>query len=239
MRGAPGLATLGLATVLGLVACAGGPTTVDAARARNLEYVEGEATALGERHPERFVVIQRGGLAAAATAADDAVRAAERREAAPLHRYVFRPGDEGKRAYRMTFLPTGGVVVGRRFFEAFRARASWRPGKPLVVERLGTRRELDLEQTPRLGLIVETLDREQEIVISAVMDLDFDGALLIEPATAEALGLERFEIPGDADVQVALGRPFRARRALALVHVPLLQLDAVVEIAFETAPDKP
>lgn len=227
------------ALVLGLAACAGGPVTVEGARDRNRQFVEIAARRLRESHARRYVVVQEGDVAAAATAADDAVRAAERRKAAPLHRFVFRPGDEGERAYRMAFMPTGGVVVGRRFFETFGARASWRPGKPLVVERLGTRRELDLAETPRLDLRVETLDREGDTRLSAVVDLDFDGALLVPPEIARELGLERFEIPGDVDVQVALGRPFRARRALVLAHVPLLRFAAPVEVAFETPPDTP
>jgi hypothetical protein len=228
-----------LALLLGatLAACAGGPTTVEEARGRNLAFVESGSSHLASRYARRVVVVQQGGLAAAASAPDDAVRAAERKAPAPLHRFVFRPGDEGERQYSMAFMPTGGVVAGRRLFEGLGARASWRPGKPLVVERLGTRRELDLERVPRLEIEVETLDRERTRTLLAVVDLDFDGVLLVPQEAAAEMGLERFEIPGSADVQVALGRPFFARRALVLVRVPVLHLGAPMEAAFESRPD--
>ncbi len=216
--------------------CASGDATRDAARRRGLEFVEAEGRRLDKEHADRYVVVQEGRLAASASAPDDALRAAERTETTPLHRFVFRPADRGDRVYRMAYMPTGGVVVGRRFFDALRARATWTAGRPLVIEHLGVRREVDLERTPRLEIEVTTLDQEHRRTLSAVVDLAFDGALLVPEELAVQLEAHLFEVPGRTEVQVALGRPFAARRALVFARVPRLGLGADVEIVFETRP---
>ena len=236
MRGAP-LPALLLA--LAAAACAGPPRTVEGQREESLGAVEGHERSLAERHGSRFVVVQRGQVVAAASLADDAVRAAERRAPPWEHRFVFRPGDEGPRLHRLAFLPEGGVVAGRGFFEDLGVAVSWRAGQPLVLDRLGRRREVDLLATPRLEIVLRTLDRERSVTLEAAVDPDFDGPLLLPPELARTLELHRFEIPGHAEVQVALGRPFAARRAHVLAELPLLGQRGPVEVVYETAPPAP
>lgn len=131
----------------------------------------------------------------------------------------------------MAFLPDGGLVAGQAFVAALRATASWSPGQQLVLERLGRRREMG--EAPRLAIEVETLDREHRETLDVVFDPDFDGSLVLPAAVAQRLRLHLFEVPGRADVQVALGRPFEARRAMVLVRISAIDAAGPVEALFE------
>jgi hypothetical protein len=66
------------------------------------------------------------------------------------------------------------------------------------------------------------------------VDPDFDGGLLVPREVAAEFGLERFEVPGLADVQVAMGRPFRAHRATVLARIAELAASGPAEALFET-----
>ncbi len=216
--------------------CSSTPRTADAAREQNLEAVAARGAWIDAQDARKFIVVQDAEVVAATTAPDDAIRAAERRRQAPLHRFVFRRGDRGERLYRMAFLPEGGIVAGTRFLRDLGLAATWQPGKPLVLERRGRRREAEVGGAPSLDVALETLDRETRIEVPVVLDLDFDGGLLLDLATAERLRLSLFELPGVAEVNVALGRPFTARRGHVLAHVQETGATAPVEVLWEMPP---
>jgi len=181
----------------------------------------------------KYVVVQDGDVAATATLADDAVRLAAEKSPTPAHRFVFRPAERGTPNYRMAFLAEGGVVVGRRFLEALGLEAVGAPGRASVVRAKGARTGFDLPPTARLAVEVTTLDGATRRTIQAVYDPDFDGPLLVPVAVAAEFALERYEVPGRADIQVAIGRPFRAHRATVLADVPALSASGTVEVVYE------
>jgi hypothetical protein len=164
------------------------------------------------------------------------VRAAESSARDVPHRFVFRPEDRGARPMRLAYVAEGGIVVGRRFLAELSVESVGPPGRPPLLKRKGATRGVDLTRSPRLELELASLDGTAKEKVSAVYDPDFDGGLLLTRALAASLALERYEIPGGADVQVALGRPFRAHRATLVVNCPALQVSGFVEAVYETAP---
>lgn len=219
-------------------ACASSPSdeTVDAARRANQEFLDREGAAIAAAHPGRYLAVQGGSLAGAALLPDDAVRAAAGRDADPPHRFVFRAEDRGDRLYRMAFLPEGGRVAGRRVFEALGLRVQLLPGSGVLLGRPGRPWAFGAAPDGRLAIELRSLDRGTAETIDIAVDPEFDGGLLLDRGTAERLGLRRHEIPGRAEVQVALGRPFDARRALVLVSVPQASASGVVEALVEAPP---
>jgi hypothetical protein len=225
-------ATTVLALTLAACAATVRNRAVDEARARDEEALASHADELDAPDlAKQYVVVQDGDVAASASLADDAVRAAAEKSPSTPHRFVFRPTDRGTPLYRMAYLAEGGVVVGRRFL----ADVGYEPaGRPTAVRAHGSRSVVDLGKTPRLAVEIATLDGAVRRIVDAVYDPDFDGGLLVPVAVAAELSLERFEIPGDAEIQVALGRPFRARRASALAKVPALAASGMVEVVYES-----
>jgi len=223
---------------LALAACSSAPRpkTVEAARKLDADAVAAASAQIDETPPQRFVVVQWGKIVASASLPDDAVRAAERDEKDALHRFVFRRADRGPKLYRMAYVAEGGVVAGRRFLSDLGLEVSVTPGKPPMLRKKGAAQWTDLAGSPRFDVAVATLDGAVRETFSAAFDPDFDGGLLLPADAAVRLALERYEIPGDAEVQVALGRPFAARRATVLVRVDLLHAAGPVEAVCRVPP---
>jgi hypothetical protein len=224
-----------LALALALPACASAPTDVEAQRKRDREFLATKAGDLFADAPRSYAIVQTGDAAGSGPTADDAARlAASKAPPGTLHRFIFRKDDAGDRLHRMTFLPEGGLVAGR----AFLARLGYRvvsvgssgPGRPLVLERRGSRRTIDLAAHPRLSLELGPLAGTPVVPLDVPLDPDFDGPLLLPAALTAGLDLELAEIPGRAEVQVALGRPFEARRAWVVARSTDLGVTEAVEV---------
>jgi hypothetical protein len=229
-----------LPAALLLAACASRtpPTSAEDARSQNEETLTARAAELDSpKNARRYVVVQNGAVAAIASLPDDAVRAARAKSAAVRHRFVFRPVDRGERLWRMAYVAQGGVVAGRRFLDDLGLEAVGPPGRPPLLRRRGGAGGLDLAKTP-LRLELSTLEGAAAETVDAAYDPDFDGTLLLPRDVATRLSLELYEIPGAADVQVALGRPFRARRATVLAKVAGFLAAGPIEVVFETTPAK-
>jgi len=222
-----------------LAACASGPAAgpVESQRKLDEEALVVHAAAIdAPEHARHWVVVQDGRVAASASLPDDAVRAAQQKGASAAHRFVFRPADRGTPLYRLAYLAEGGIVVGRRFLADLSLEATGTAGKPPVVRRKSGGTGVDLARAGRLVLEIASLDDSVRRTIDAAYDTDFDGGLLVTRDVAAALRLERFEIPGGAEVQVALGRPFRAHRATVIARIAALHAQGPAEVVYETAP---
>ena len=219
-----------------LAACSSGPKPDPVGDARRLDEDAVAARDADDPHDAgKWIVVQHGEAVAVASLPDDAVRAAELTSPDALHRFVYRPADRGQRLYRMAYVPDGGVAAGRRFLADLGLETTGPAGRATGLRRRGGAAGIDLTQTPRFAIEVASLDGSAHVTLAAAYDPDFDGGLLVPRAAASALHLERFEIPGGADVQVALGRPFSAARATAIVTVVALQTSGPAEVVFETA----
>ena len=206
------------------------PGSVAALRAADAEFVKKAAPALSAKHGTKYIVVANGGVAAVASLPDDAVRAA----ADSPHRFIFRAADGGPRMYRTTYLPVGGAAVGRKVFENLGYHVTGGGGRPLVLVSGGTRRVIDPATAPRLSIAVSTLDGTVSRTLEFPVDPDFDGGLLLTTLLGDEFQTAQSEVPGDAEVQVALGRPFEARRALLLVRIASLGVSGVVEALVPT-----
>ena len=144
-----------------------------------------------------------------------------------LHRYVFRPGEQGDVRLVLAFHPGRGVIAGRRAAEALGVtfRRSAHGGTEVVRDV----RRLTAAEDATITLHVAPVGGGKAFTVPAVVDPDFDGGLLVAPAVAAALDLGRFEIPGTADVQVALGRPFLGVRTRLHAAIPELGVEADLE----------
>ena len=233
-----------VATVLAAAVAAPGCASVgnlDAARVKDLECVDAQNAAFAEKNARSWIVVEGGEVAAISPAADDAVRAAaaNRASSAPTpHRFVYRPADRGARLYRLAFLPEGGLVAGRQFLAGLGYRVASvgvaGPGRTLVLDRRGGRRSIDLAKRPLVRIDLTPLGGGPVTTIDVPLDPDFDGPLLLGADAAPSLDLDRAEIPGQAEVQVALGRPFNARRAFAAAKCPELDASGPVEVLVPT-----
>lgn len=207
------------------------------ARRRDADAVGALASEIdGPKYASRWIVVQEGAVAASAPTADAAVRTASKSGPSPAHRFVFRAADRGPRSYRMAYLPDGGIVAGRAFLASLGLESIPAAGHPPLIRRRTGGGSVDLARSPRLVLRVATPDGAQRASISAAFDPDFDGGLLLSDAAARQLGLVRWEIPGESDVQVVLGRPFNARRAFVAVSVEALGASGTVEVLWPAAP---
>lgn len=207
-----------LALALLAPACASTADRVD--RARSADDAALAATAWPE--DAAWIVAAAGTVTGAP---DLAAALATRPDAA--HRYVFRPGEQGDIRLTLAFHPGRGVVAGRAAARAlgvtFRRRAR---GGTQVVRDV---RRVDADDDATIPLIVSPPGGGTSYSVPAVIDPDFDGALLVAPAVAERLGLRRFEIPGTADVHVALGRPFLGARTRLRAAIRELGVEAELE----------
>jgi len=228
----------GLAAAALLAACASDAEDPRIAQMRhvNQQFLDAEGATLVAAHPGEVLVVQNGALAAHAALADDALRAAAEADPGAVHRFVLRPEDPGPRLCRMTFLPEGGRVAGRRVFEALGLRARLIPGTGVLFGPPDRPTAFGGSEDGRVEIEVRPLDGSAVETLDVPVDPDFDGGLLLDRGTAARLGLERHEIPGRAEVQVVLSRPFDARRALVLVRVPQADASGVVEALVETPP---
>ncbi len=208
------------ALLLAAAGCVSATGRVATARDRD------DAALVAKPWPEgaHVVVVADGTVAAA-----DDLAAAWGLAPGAAHRYAFVPGSEGDRAYRMAYLPASGTVLGHAFATALgieiRREAD---GSPALVRDLRRIAATDGAVTLR----VEAPDGSRAATLRVVVDPDFDGPLLVPPDVAAALGLSRFEVPGTADVTVALGRPFFARRAQVRVDLGALGVAGVVPALF-------
>ncbi len=217
-----GLALLLATAALALTSCASHADLVAQARGTNDAFLAESGAQVRRDHAERFVAIQNGVVAATgATAAEAAERAADVDPDA-AHRYVYRPdaadwtGPLGGAAVYIAYVPEGGTVAGDALQPLFGAA------------------------TDSAELHLTALDGRARVVVSAALDRRFEGTLLVSVATAERLRLERFELPGHVDVEVPLGRPFRARRAMVRVRTAgdAPRQDRVVEALYEARRDR-
>lgn len=228
------LAPLVTAACLALAACTSSkPGSLESARKANQEFALKEAGPISAKHGAKFVVVENAEVIAAGSLADDAVRAAAQFEARTgrrsPHRFVFRTSDRGPRLYRTTYLATGGIAAGRKLFQDLGFQVTGGAGRALVLDAGARRRTLDAAREPLLEIEVAALDGSGKQTLRVPVDPDFDGGLLVSRELAPGLATERAEIPGDAEVQVALGRPFDARRAFVWVRVPSLGVAGPVE----------
>jgi hypothetical protein len=227
-----------LSLVAPLAACRSKPLDLEAQRKLDEEFLATNAEDLFVAHPSGFAAVQGGESAGSAPTADEAAELAESKAAGrTLHRFVFRKDDAGERLHRMAFLPAGGLVAGRAFLAqlGFRVVSAGGTGaaRTLVVERMGLLTTIDLAAHPRLRLELGPVAGPHDLVLDVPLDPDFDGPLLLPMELAKDLRLELAEIPGKAEVQVALGRPFAARRSWATANCPGLYATQLVEVLVE------
>ena len=223
-----------------LAACRSAPAGDPAGGARKIDeaaVVQFASDIDGPDHAGWWVVVQDGAIAAAGVTPEDAVRAVPEDRAAAAHRFVFRPQDRGPREYRMVYLAEGGVVAGRRFL-ADLGLETVGLGRDTSLRRAGANRTAPLADGRRFAFEIAAPGASAGRTLTAVLDPDFDGPLVVPRSVARELGLDRFEVPGIADVQVALARPFRAHRSNARVRIAALDAGGLVEVLFETAPLK-
>jgi hypothetical protein len=221
-----------------LTACASAlkvDAAADARRADEDAVAMHAADLDGTAYAGKWVVVQDGDIAASSATPAEALRGAPSPPHAPAHRFLFRPQDRGPRDFRMAYVAEGGVVAGRRFLADLGVETVGAGSETSLRQRGGTRAAL-LDDGRRFTFDVAPPDGSAHRTVSAVLDPDFDGTLLLPRAVALEMGLELFEVPGTADVQVALGRPFRAHRAVVAVRLPALDASGLAEALFETAP---
>jgi hypothetical protein len=211
-------------------------SVADARRADEEAVAANAAVIDSPEHAKHWIAVQNGAIAGTSALPVDAVGQAASKDPDVLHRFVFRPGERGPKSARLAYIAEGGVVAGPALLASLglTAKAS-APGRPRVIRARVGGGSLDLATTPRLVLELRTLDSSATTTVSAAYDPDFDGPLLVTDAVAEALRLERFEIPGGCDVQVAVSRPFLAHRATVIAHLEALNATAPAEVVFEGA----
>ncbi|MCE9638010.1 MAG: hypothetical protein K8T90_20100 [Planctomycetes bacterium] len=217
-------------------------TTASADANASASAVANTAANVAARSPRTWLAVQGGYAIATGPTADDAVRAANRAAPLPFHRFVFRKDDAGDRLHRLAFLPAGGLVAGRKALADLGLRvvggSATGSGRPIVLERHGSRRTLDLAKTPRLRFDITPLGGTTAVALAldVTIDPDFDGPLLLPADIAKDLDLALAEIPGHAEIQVALGRPFEGRRAWVAVKCNALDASGAVETIVPDAP---
>lgn len=145
-----------------------------------------------------------------------------------VQRYVFRPGEAGDVRPRMAYLPTAPIVAGRGFAESLGLTLRRDASGATVLGR--DVRRVRAAPGEKILVRIATPDGRFESPAAVLLDPDFHGPLLVSRAIAEELGLRRFEIPGEARMDVALGRPFRARRARVRIVVDELGVSETVEV---------
>lgn len=234
-------AVLAPTVALLLAACSSTTAPVDLARAKDRDCVGAAGAAEVARSGSAWIVVQGGEVAGVAKTLDAALAAAASKPSrdAP-HRFVYRGDDAGERLYRLTFVPPSGVVAGRRFLAdlgwTFVSGGPRGSGKPLVLERKGRRRSFDLVSKPAVRVELRPAGGGSALALDVPIDPEFDGPLLLPAATAEPLALARAEIPGAAEVQVALGRPLGATRAWARASCADLDAQGTVEVLRASPP---
>ena len=153
----------------------------------------------------------------------------EAHQIAPLapHRYVFQPAEAGDTRPRMAYLPASALIAGREFATKLGLTLR-RDARGSAILTRGEKR-VAAEAGGSLLLRISAPDGSAATTAAVLLDPDFRGPLLISPPVAETLGLRRFEVPGRAHVDVALGRPFSARRARVLITIEELGVSGLVE----------
>jgi hypothetical protein len=143
------------------------------------------------------------------------------------HRYLFRPGEQGDTRLAIAYHPGRGVIAGRGAAEAlgvtFRRSAR---GETLVIRDV---RRVEADRDATITLALAPVAGGKGYTVPVVIDPDFDGTLLLAPSVAATLGLHLYEIPGTADVHVALGRPFLGVRTRVHAAIPDLGVEADLE----------
>jgi len=146
------------------------------------------------------------------------------------HRFVFQRGNAGDTRPRMAYLPTAALIAGQEFAAALGLKLRRNASGRAILTR-DTRR-IAAEPGGTIIVHVEAPDGGDATAAAILLDPGFQGPLLVSPSVAERMGLRRFEIPGTARVDVALGRPFSARRARLRVTIERLGVNAAVETLF-------
>jgi len=225
--------TLGaLALVAWVSACASLDQQIGAERRVNARALRMLAGEIADGNPDRFVIVQRGEIAAEG---EDLAETLE--EAAghgvPDHRFVFRPSESGKSLHRLAFVPQGGRVVGRVLLDALGVSVKKHAGGAITLSRRGAQVRLEAG-SGRLRVNLRTPDGRYHEEIDAWVDPKFDGPLLVDAAVAWGLRAERYEIPGGAEVEVPFGRPFLAHRSHVDVEFPDLRASGPSEILYKS-----
>ncbi len=206
-------------------------SAADVARARNVDALALEDLLARGELPEAPVLVVTNG---AASGADD-LRAAWDVAAEAPHRFVYHPGEAGDRTVRMAYLPAGGAVAGQAFAAVLGITIERHGG---TVEVIGTSRATT-DSEARLPVTLSAPGGGKSLTLDVVFEPGFDGSLLLPVSAASALGLARHEIPGEVDVQVALGRPFRGRRTRVEASVPAVGARSLVEVVVPAPRSRP
>lgn len=209
-----------------LTACAGAAEQRDAARRQNLAA----ASRLVVESP--VTVVSGGEVVAEAESVEEALSSLEDSGA---HRLWVVPAHSAGRLLPLVYLPAGGAVAGRELLESLGIRRTERTGRPTRLRLGGKSIELDVER-PHLDLELRPLEGGEPRHIRVPLQHDFPAALLLPTETFDELDADRSELSGIDEVQVALGRPFRARRALLRVRLPALGAEGIVPVVSETLP---
>ena len=213
----------------------------DAERARNEAAFEDDYLRQKERlfsaHAGHWLAIVDGrllpadarGRPAPAATLDECVAAADAANAAALHRFLFRIGEEGDVVYLDPRAP-GHSVVGMGLKLALGIAATFDPASSAVTwTRAGKSRRFALERGEFELRLSDPTGRQ--FASARVSDSSgYAGFLLVESSLGDLLDAERFEIPGRALLRAG-ETIHELRRAHLRVQLPELDLDERVPAA--------
>ena len=225
--------TLPLLALAILGACAATPDVAGDERARNEAALHESAAEIARGDAGRYVVVQHGRLDGQGPAIEAALAAAARTADDPTHRFVFRPADAGPRFHMMRFLPAGGRGAGPALFEALGVRVERAANGTVTLTGPAQTVRFAERNSPSFEMVVSAPAGGARETLHVAYAGHFDGMLLLDRESAADLGLALFEVPGKSEVEVALGRPFEARRSAVLVRIPRLGVSGRVEVVYE------
>jgi hypothetical protein len=213
----------------------------DAERARNEAAFEDDYLRQKERlfpaHAGQWLAIVDGrllpadahGRPAPAATLDECVAAADAANAAALHRFLFRIGEEGDVVYLDPRAPNHSVV-GMGLKLALGITASFDPASSAVTwTRNGKSRRFPLDRGEFELRLSDPTGRQ--FAAARVSDsAGYAGFLLVDAALGDLLDADRFEIPGRALLRAG-DQVQELRRAHLRVQLPELDLDERVPAA--------
>ncbi len=217
------------------------PSPIELERSRNEAAYDRDYLRVKERlfdaHVGHWLAIVDGhllpadarGRPAPAPQLADVLAAADAVNRDALHRFVFRIGEEGDVAYP----DPGGApqpLVGMALKLQHGIAATFDPAAPAVLwTRAGKSRRFSVVRD-QIELLLADPTGRQSLAARVADSPGFGGFLALDPAPADLLDAERFEVPG----RVVLTRTDSVRelrRTRLRVQVPELELDALVPAA--------
>jgi len=213
----------------------------DAERARNEAAFEDDYLRQKERlfaaHAGLWLAIVDGrllpadahGRPAPAATLDECIAAADAANAAALHRFLFRIGEEGDVVY-LDPRAQNHSVVGMGFKLALGIAATFDPASGAVTwTRKGKSRRFALDRGEFELRLSDPTGRQ--LASARVSDsAGYAGFLLIDASLGDLLDAERFEIPGRTLLRAG-DQIQELRRAHLRVQLPELDLDERVPVA--------